>query len=166
MANIEVKVPDIGDFKDVPVIEILVKPGETVKAEQSLITLESDKATMDVPSPADGVVGEILVKLGDKLSMGRPVLTLAPVAGVVDPGKPASATPATTSAPPVAGVADPGQPTSTTPATTPTPARTPAIADFSGVNAGPAVRRLARELGLEALASYSEVKNVFVSTVD
>ena len=143
MANIEVKVPDIGDFKDVPVIEILVKPGETVKAEQSLITLESDKATMDVPSPADGVVGEILVKLGDKLSMGRPVLTLAPVAGVVDPGKPASATPATTSAPPVAGVADPGQPTSTTPATTPTPARTPAIADFSGVNAGPAVRRLA-----------------------
>ena len=149
MANIEVKVPDIGDFKDVPVIEILVKPGETVKAEQSLITLESDKATMDVPSPADGVVGEILVKLGDKLSMGRPVLTLAPVAGVVDPGKPASATPATTSAPPVAGVADPGQPTSTTPATTPTPARTPAIADFSGVNAGPAVRRLARELGLD-----------------
>jgi pyruvate/2-oxoglutarate dehydrogenase complex dihydrolipoamide acyltransferase (E2) component len=61
---VEVKVPDIGDFKDVPVIEVLVKPGDTVKAEDSLITLESDKATMDVPSPVAGVVRELLVKLG------------------------------------------------------------------------------------------------------
>ena len=59
MAKIEVKVPDIGDFKDVPIIEILVKPGESVKAEQSLVTLESDKATMDVPAPASGQAGGV-----------------------------------------------------------------------------------------------------------
>ncbi len=71
MANtIEVKVPDIGDFKDVPVIEVLVKPGDAVKAEDSLVTLESDKATMDVPSPVAGVVKELKVKVGDKVSEG------------------------------------------------------------------------------------------------
>jgi dihydrolipoamide dehydrogenase len=71
MANfIEVKVPDIGDFKDVPVIEVLVQPGDPIKTEQSLITLESDKASMDVPSPVDGVVKELKVKVGDKVSEG------------------------------------------------------------------------------------------------
>ena len=73
---IEVKVPDIGDFKDVPVIEVLVKPGDTVAAEDSLVTLESDKATMDVPSPAAGVVKDLKIKLGDKLSEGNVILTL------------------------------------------------------------------------------------------
>ena len=68
--HVEVKVPDIGDFKDVPVIEIHVKAGDTVKAEDSLVTLESDKATMDVPSPVAGVVKEVKVKLGDKVSEG------------------------------------------------------------------------------------------------
>ena len=67
MATVEVKVPDIGDFKDVPVIEVLVKPGDTIKAEDPLVTLESDKATMDVPSPIAGVVKEIKVKVGDKV---------------------------------------------------------------------------------------------------
>ena len=62
MADIEVKVPDIGDFKDVPIIDVLVRPGDRVKTEDSLITLESDKASMDVPSPLDGVVKEIKVK--------------------------------------------------------------------------------------------------------
>ena len=76
MATIEVKVPDIGDFKDVPVIEVLVKPGDTVKTEQSLVTLESDKATMDVPSPVDGVVKELKVKVGDKVSEGSVILTV------------------------------------------------------------------------------------------
>ena len=71
---IEVKVPDIGDFKDVPVIEVLVRPGEAVKTEQPLITLESDKASMDVPSPLDGVVKEIRVKVGDKVSEGTLIL--------------------------------------------------------------------------------------------
>ena len=76
MSKIEVKVPDIGDFHDVPIIEILVKPGDEVKAEQSLVTLESDKASMDVPSPAAGIVREVLAKLGDKVSMGSSILTL------------------------------------------------------------------------------------------
>ena len=70
MAKIDVNVPDIGDFKDVPVIEVLVKPGDVVKAEQSLVTLESDKATMDVPSPIAGAVAEVVAKVGDKVSMG------------------------------------------------------------------------------------------------
>ena len=70
MAKVDVKVPDIGDFNDVPVIEVLVKPGDVVKAEQSLITLESDKATMDVPSPVEGTVAEVVAKVGDKVSMG------------------------------------------------------------------------------------------------
>ena len=70
MSTIEVKVPDIGDFKDIPVIEVLVKPGDSVKAEDSLVTLESDKATMDVPSPAAGSVKEVKVKVGDKVSEG------------------------------------------------------------------------------------------------
>ncbi len=76
MATIEVKVPDIGDFKDVPVIEVLVKAGESIKAEQPLVTLESDKATMDVPSPVDGVVKDIKVKVGDKVSEGSVILTV------------------------------------------------------------------------------------------
>jgi len=80
MSTIEVKVPDIGDFKDVPVIEVLVRPGDAIKAEDSLVTLESDKATMDVPSPVDGVVKDIMVKVGDKLSEGSLILTLSTAA--------------------------------------------------------------------------------------
>ena len=76
MSTIEIKVPDIGDFTDVPVIEIFVKPGDAVKAEDSLVTLESDKATMDVPSPAAGTVKELKVKLGDKVAEGMVILTL------------------------------------------------------------------------------------------
>ena len=76
MALLEVKVPNLGDFKDVPVIEILVKPGDAVMKEASLVTLESDKSTMDVPSPAAGVVKEIKLKVGDKVSAGAVVLML------------------------------------------------------------------------------------------
>src|SRR3990172_1511665 len=72
----EVSVPDIGDFKDVDVIEILVKPGDAVQSEQSLITLESDKATIEIPSPSAGVVRELRIKLGDKVSEGTPILML------------------------------------------------------------------------------------------
>src|SRR3954454_17753009 len=75
-AGTEVKVPDIGDFKNVEVIEVLVKPGDAVSKEQSLITLESDKATMEIPSPASGVVKELKVKTGDKVSRGSPILLL------------------------------------------------------------------------------------------
>jgi dihydrolipoamide dehydrogenase len=92
MSAIEVKVPDIGDFKDVPVIEILVKPGDTVAAEDSLVTLESDKATMDVPSPAAGIVREVRVKLGDKVSEGTPIVVLE--AAGAGAGKPAASVPA------------------------------------------------------------------------
>jgi pyruvate dehydrogenase E2 component (dihydrolipoamide acetyltransferase) len=76
MSVIEVKIPDIGGYQDVPVIEVFVKPGDTIKAEDSLVTLESDKATMEVPSPAAGVVKELKVKVGDKVSEGSLVLTL------------------------------------------------------------------------------------------
>jgi len=114
---VEVKVPDIGDFKDVPVIEVLVKPGDTVKVEASLVTLESDKATMDVPSPAEGVVKEVKVKVGDKVSEGTLIVTLdsagaaakpapaaaAPAAAAAKPAP--TAAPAATAAPPVAGPA-------------------------------------------------------------
>jgi dihydrolipoyl dehydrogenase len=76
MAGIEVRVPDIGDFKNVEVIEVLVKPGDRVAKEQSLITLESDKATMEIPSPGEGVVKEMKLKMGDKVSQGSPILVL------------------------------------------------------------------------------------------
>ena len=77
MANlIDVKVPDIGEFSDVPIIEVLVKPGDPIKAEQSLITLESDKASMEVPSPLGGVVAELKIKIGDRVSEGSVILTL------------------------------------------------------------------------------------------
>ena len=81
MSAIEVKVPDIGDFKDIPVIEVFVKPGDTVAAEDSLVTLESDKATMDVPSPAAGIVKEVKVKVGDKVSEGSLIVVLESGAG-------------------------------------------------------------------------------------
>ena len=73
---VEVKVPDIGDFKDVPVIEVFVKVGDTVKVEDPLVSLESDKATMDVPSSAAGVVKEIKVKLGDKVAEGTVIVVV------------------------------------------------------------------------------------------
>nr|WP_308743619.1 dihydrolipoyl dehydrogenase [Caballeronia grimmiae] len=100
------KVPDIGDFKDIPVIEVHVKPGDTVEKEQSLVTLESDKATMDVPSPAAGTVRELKIKVGDNVSEGTLILTLdaqgggttnvptAPAAAQPQPAEKASAAPA------------------------------------------------------------------------
>jgi dihydrolipoamide dehydrogenase len=90
MSTIEVKVPDIGDFKDIPVIEIFVKPGDSVKPEDSLVTLESDKATMDVPSPAAGVVKELKVRLGDKVREGSVIVVLDSAAA--GEAKPAAAT--------------------------------------------------------------------------
>ena len=76
MSTIEVNVPDIGDFASVEVIEILVAVGDSIKAEQSLITLESDKAAMEIPSPADGVVKAIKIKVGDKIAEGAVILLL------------------------------------------------------------------------------------------
>jgi pyruvate dehydrogenase E2 component (dihydrolipoamide acetyltransferase) len=152
VATIEIKVPDIGDFKDVPIIEFLVKPGDSVTAEQSLVTLESDKASMDVPSPAAGIVREILAKIGDKVSMGKPLLMLEEEAAAAPaPAAPAKApadAPAQAAAP--SEVAQPEKAPAAPPSAAPPPSGSnPAVADFSGVNAGPAVRRLARELDLD-----------------
>ena len=115
---IEVKVPDIGDFKDIPVIEVLVKPGDTVNKEDSLISLESDKATMEVPSPEAGVVKELKIKIGDKVSQGVSILTLelqdgaAPSAERGAPKAEAPQTPAvpTPNAPPAPAAATPAPP--------------------------------------------------------
>jgi pyruvate dehydrogenase E2 component (dihydrolipoamide acetyltransferase) len=140
-----VEVPDIGDFKSVDVIEILVKPGDTVAVEQSLVTLESDKATMEVPSPAAGQVKEILLKVGDKVSQGSPILVLAEAGGApVRPAAPAAA------APPAPG------PKAEAPAPASAPWRPPpvpaeAAPEPSGAkpHASPSVRKFARELGVD-----------------
>ena len=130
MAQVEVKVPDIGDFKDVEVIELLVKPGDTVKVEQSLITVESDKASMEIPSSHAGVVKEMRIKLGDKVSEGTLLLLL-------DSGEAAAAAPAAAAAAPAAAPAAP--PAAAAPAASPAAAAGPVdilvpdIGDFADV---------------------------------
>src|SRR4249919_3470223 len=84
-----IKVPDIGDFKDVPVIEVYVKPGQTIAAEETLVTLGSDKAAMDVPAPSAGVIGEVKIKVGDRVSAGSVIATFQP-AGAVEASPPAA----------------------------------------------------------------------------
>ena len=108
---IEVKVPDIGDFEDVEIIEVLVKPGDRVEKEASLITLESDKATIEIPSPKAGVVKELRVKLGDKVSQGSPILLLEESAGAAAaPSKPAPASAAAAAPIPTPTPAKPAAP--------------------------------------------------------
>ena len=155
MSAIEVKVPDIGDFKDIPVIEIFVKTGDSVKAEDSLISLESDKATMDVPAPAAGVVTDVRLKLGDKVSEGTLILTLdTATTADAKPAAPAAA-PAPT-APPPAAAAPIAAVTAPAPAAAPAPASASAPpaaaiddAAFRGAHASPSVRKFARELGVD-----------------
>ncbi len=166
MGKIDVKVPDIGDFKDVPIIEVLVKPGDEVKVDQSLLTLESDKATMDVPSPVAGKVAEVLAKVGDKMSMGVLIARVetadagASPAQEVAPAPKVAAAPAPTAPPeasePPAGKALPTEP----------PAPGPAKPDFSGVFAGPAVRRLARELDIDLAAIKGTGENGRITRED
>jgi dihydrolipoamide dehydrogenase len=111
-ATLEVRVPDIGDFSDVPIIEVMVHPGDTVAEEDPLITLESDKATMDVPSPAAGTIRDLRVGVGDTVSEGTVILTLDAVVAGADGGGPAAGAPAeqrplpSVPAPPVEGTAD------------------------------------------------------------
>ena len=105
MALVEVKVPDIGDFKDVAIIELLVKPGDTVKAEQSLLTVESDKASMEIPSSTAGVVKELKVALGDKINEGSIILTLETGAAAAPAPAPAASAPAPTPAAPAPAAA-------------------------------------------------------------
>jgi len=158
MANtIEVKVPDIGDYKNIPVIEVLVKPGDQVAAEDSLLTLESDKATMEVPSPAAGVVKALKVKVGDKVSEGTLVLILEATegAGKTAPQQevpPPAAAPAQAVAPAAAARNEPA-PAATAVAPAPVSAgATPEPVnetEFGKAHASPAVRRLAREFGVD-----------------
>jgi pyruvate dehydrogenase E2 component (dihydrolipoamide acetyltransferase) len=145
-ATIDVAIPDIGDFKDVPIIEILVKEGETVAADQPLVTLESDKASMDVPSPAAGKITQIVAKVGDKVSMGTVIAKLE--AGGAAPSAPAKQADKAEAKEEEDAANAPLTPPAAPKDLPPAPAG-PAKADFSGVFAGPAVRRLARELGLD-----------------
>ena len=144
---VDVKVPDIGDFAEVPVIEVFVKPGDVVKVDDALVTLESDKATMDVPSSAAGTVQEVLVKLGDKVGEGSVIVRLES-AGATANAPAAAATPA---------------PAVSAPAATPVPASAAAPVSASGsaiaslpnlplgssVHASPTIRAYARELGVD-----------------
>jgi len=123
---VEVKVPDIGDYKNIPVIEVLVKPGDTVKAEDPLVTLESDKATMDIPAPSGGVVKALSLKPGDKVSKGTLILTL-------EEGSSAAAAPAAKPAA-TAAPAPAAAPAAAKPAPAPA-AATAAKTDFSGIKA-------------------------------
>ena len=162
MANlVEVKVPDIGDFNDIPVIEILVKPGDTVKKEDSLISLESDKATMEVPSTHAGVVKELKVKLGDKVSMGSLVLVLEESASAAA----VAASPSSAPSPGTAEVkaANPqtqsparlaeAMPPKAAPVLASSPAPVAASTDHgvvtATVHASPSIRKLAREFGVD-----------------
>jgi pyruvate dehydrogenase E2 component (dihydrolipoamide acetyltransferase) len=173
--TIEVKVPDIGDFKEVEIIELLVKPGDRIEAEQSLLTVESDKASMEIPSSAGGIVKSLRVKLGDKVSEGSVLLELEPAAADATPPAPSvaapvasaavSSQPAPVSAPasvPQAAPASAQAPAAAASAVSarevetavPPRAAMPAIdthdnANFVKPHASPSVRRFARDLGVD-----------------
>ena len=146
MATREISVPDIGDFKDVDVIEVLVKAGDVVQPEQSLITVESDKATMEIPSPAAGVVKELRIKAGDKVSRGSLILLLDATAG-------APATAPKKSPEAVAAATAPARPAPAAPVV-PIGRSAPPPADFARApdsipHASPSVRKFARDLGVD-----------------
>ncbi|MGL4233736.1 MAG: dihydrolipoyllysine-residue acetyltransferase [Casimicrobium sp.] len=150
MATQELKVPDIGDFKDIPVIEILVKVGDAVAKDQSIVTLESDKATMEVPADVAGVIKELRVKLNDKVSMGS-------VVAIIEPTAAGAASPTPAPAPIPAAVA-PAPAPAPAPVAMPAPAPAPVVAapagattttDQSKAHASPSVRKFARELGVD-----------------
>ena len=153
MATIEVKVPDIGEFKDVEVIEVLVKAGDRVALEQSLITVESDKASMEIPSSLAGLVKSVKVKVGDKVSQGVPLLELE-----ADAAAPASAPAlATVAAPPAAQASAARSTASASVSAAPTARAAPPAAALTGhapdpvvkPHGSPSVRRFARELGVD-----------------
>ncbi len=135
---VDVKVPDIGDFSDVPIIDLFVKVGDTIKVDDAICTLESDKATMDVPSSAAGVVSEVLVKLGDRVSEGTALIKVQPGgAAAVVPAVPQ----AQVSAPQASPIATPPAPSAAAPAA--------GLPLGSKVHASPSVRAYARELGVD-----------------
>jgi pyruvate dehydrogenase E2 component (dihydrolipoamide acetyltransferase) len=155
MSIVEVKVPDIGDFKEVEVIELMVKPGDTIKVDQSLITVESDKASMEIPSSHAGVVKELKVKVGDKVAEGSLVLLLEEAAGGAEAAPapaPAAAAPAPAPAPAAAPAPAPAPAAAPAPAPAAAPAAAAAAApaaSFASAHASPSVRKFARELGVD-----------------
>jgi pyruvate dehydrogenase E2 component (dihydrolipoamide acetyltransferase) len=146
-APVEVRVPDIGDFDEVGVIEVFVKPGDTVKAEQSLITVESDKASMEIPSSHTGVVLELKVALGDKVKQGSLILLVQPAAVA---GVPAAAAPGASAAPVQPAAVPPAAPSAALAAPAPAPlqAHQPTAVSAGLPHASPSIRKLARELGV------------------
>jgi pyruvate dehydrogenase E2 component (dihydrolipoamide acetyltransferase) len=154
MSMVEVKVPDIGDFKEVEVIELLVKPGDTVAVDQSLITVESDKASMEIPSSQAGVVKEIRIKIGDKVAEGSLMLILE-TDGAAAAAPQAAAAPPPVAAPVAAAAAAPAPapaPAATAPTAAPAPTPAPAApVPASGAipHASPSIRKFARELGVD-----------------
>ena len=144
---VEVRVPDIGDFKNVAVIELLVKPGDTVKLEQSLFTVESDKASMEIPSPAAGVIKELKVKIGDTVNIGDLVAVLEGSAGNA-PAAVAPAAPAASAAPVPAAAVAAAAPPATAIASASVPAHQPGTPAAGLPHASPSVRKFARELGV------------------
>ena len=145
---IEVVVPDIGDFDEVAVIELLVKVGDTVTAEQSLITVESDKASMEIPSSHAGVVKSLLVKLGDKVAKGTPIVVLEGVGGAV--ATPAAVVAAPAASAPVAAAAPAvvAAPAVAASAVATLPAHQPGTPSAALPHASPSIRKFARELGV------------------
>ncbi|MGA0612696.1 dihydrolipoyllysine-residue acetyltransferase [Caldimonas sp. KR1-144] len=139
---VTVVVPDIGDFDEVAVIELLVKPGDAVKTEQSLITVESDKASMEIPSSAAGTVEQLLVKVGDKVSKGTPIVVLKGAAGAP------AASPAPAAAAPAASAPAASAPPARTSPTAALPPHEPAPPTGALPHASPSIRKLARELGV------------------
>ena len=152
MSLIDVKVPDIGDFKNIPVIEIAVKPGDEVKADDPLITLESDKATLDVPAPQAGKIAEILVKIGDKVSMGSAIVKMedggVPKKQEAAPGKTEQKPAAKSDAAPAMAVENKQAAGEQQPSMAGRSGLPPPV-DFGNAHASPSVRRIARELGVD-----------------
>ena len=144
MSVIDIKVPDIGDFSEVAVIELLVKPGDTIKAEQSLITVESDKASMEIPSPVAGTLKELKIKVGDKVNIGDLVAVIEGAAAGAAPA-PASAAP---SPAPVAAPASAPAPVAAAATAIAMPAHQPGSPTPGLPHASPSVRKFARELGV------------------
>ncbi|MDQ8697656.1 2-oxo acid dehydrogenase subunit E2 [Hyphomicrobium sp. LHD-15] len=153
MSVIDVKVPDIGDYKNVPIIEVHVKAGDAISRDDPLITLESDKAAMEVPAPEAGKIAEVLVKVGDKVSEGSPIVRLASDAAPTSPAPdaasqagPKAAAPAT-----AAKTSDTAEPAACGAESGGVAQRValPIGSDFGGVHASPSVRRLARELEID-----------------
>lgn len=166
---LDVNVPDIGDYNNVPVIEVLVKAGDTIQADDPIVTLESDKATMDVPAPQAGTVREVMIAVGDRVSEGSLLLRIETADGeAAAPAAPPAAAPAASA--PAAPAAPPAAPAPTVseppPAASPSPVVAPAIVAGGKVHASPSVRHYARELGVDLATVRATGRNGRITRED